>query len=119
MKRKRGERQGPCSQISCSCELTAHRSYSLSEESFLYIGNDGRVSDIAKPETSFRPHGGPYEGKPAEELVQDAGGRAWLAQHVASQSAPRQRIGLAWLSWGLQREVRLEDLDEIADAAEG
>lgn len=74
------------------------------------------MSDFAKPETSFRPHDGPYEGTTAEDLVQDPDGRAWLAEHIAGQSGPRQRIGLAWLSWALQRDVTLEDLDEIADA---
>jgi hypothetical protein len=74
------------------------------------------MSRFAKPDKSFRPHWGPYEGTRAEELVQDPGGRAWLAEHIATQQSPRQRIGLAWLSWGLQREVTLEDLDEIAGA---
>jgi len=49
-----------------------------------------------------------------EEIVQDPVGRAWLAEHISMQSEEHQRIGLAWLSWGLQREVTLEDLDEIS-----
>jgi len=51
---------------------------------------------FATPEQSFRAHDGPYAGKPVEDLVQDPLGRAWLAAHVATQSAARQRIGLAW-----------------------
>jgi hypothetical protein len=74
------------------------------------------MNRFAKPDKSFRPHRGPYEGTPAEELVQDPGGRAWLADHIPTQPSARQRIALAWLSWGLQREVNLEDLDEIVGA---
>jgi hypothetical protein len=72
------------------------------------------VSSFAKPERGFRPHGGPYKGKPVEEVVRDSEGRAWLAAHIPTQREEHQRIALAWLSWGLQREVALEDLGEIA-----
>jgi len=69
---------------------------------------------FAKPEQSLRPHGGPFEGQPIEEVVQSAEGRAWLAGHIPSRPEKHQRIGLAWLSWALQREVKLDDLDGIA-----
>jgi hypothetical protein len=72
------------------------------------------VSDLPKPATSFRAHAGPYEGRPVEEIVQDPAGRAWLAAHISAQGPGRQRIGLAWLSWALQRQITPEDLGEIA-----
>jgi hypothetical protein len=71
--------------------------------------------EVAKPKHGFRPHGGPFMGRSMEELVQGPEGRAWLAEHVPQQGKGRQRLALAWLSWGLQREVTLDDLDEIAN----
>jgi hypothetical protein len=70
--------------------------------------------EFAKPKQSLRAHGGPYEGKPIEEIVQSPEGRAWLAGHIPSRPEKHQRIGLGWLSWALQREVDLADLEEIA-----
>ncbi|MDX6616085.1 MAG: hypothetical protein QOD60_1176 [Solirubrobacterales bacterium] len=49
-----------------------------------------------------------------EELAQDPEGRAFLAAHIPEQGRGRQKLALSWLSWGLQREVTLDDLDEIA-----
>jgi hypothetical protein len=72
--------------------------------------------DIAKPKHGFQPHGGPFKGRSLEELVQDPEGRAWVAGHIPHQGKGRQKLALAWLSWGLQREVELDDLDEIASA---
>jgi hypothetical protein len=69
---------------------------------------------IAKPKHGFTPHGGPFQGKSLEELVQDPEGRAFVASHIPQQGKGRQTLALAWLSWALQREVVLEDLDEIA-----
>jgi hypothetical protein len=46
--------------------------------------------------------------------VQSADGRAWLAGHIPSRPEKHQQIGLAWLSWALQREVALDDLGAIA-----
>ena len=57
------------------------------------------VSNVAKPDMNFRPHNSPYEGVPAEELVQHPEGRAWLAGHIQTKpNEARQRIGIAWLS---------------------
>ena len=72
------------------------------------------MSDFPKPAHGFNPHGGPFSGKSLEELVQDPQGRAWLADHIPHQGKGRQKLALAWLSWALQREIRLEDLGEIA-----
>jgi len=67
-----------------------------------------------KPTHGFRPHGGPFKGRSMEELAQDREGRAILAAHIPDQGKGRQKLALAWLSWGLQREVTIDDLDEIA-----
>jgi SAM-dependent methyltransferase len=69
--------------------------------------------DFAKPEHGFTPHG-QFEGRSLEELVQDPEGRAALAAHIPDQAGGRQKLALAWLSWALQREVTLENLDQIA-----
>jgi hypothetical protein len=69
---------------------------------------------IAKPRHGFTPHGGPFEGRSLEELAQDPQGRAWLARHIPQQGKGRQKLALAWLSWGLGREVTIDDLDDIA-----
>jgi len=75
--------------------------------------------EFTKPEHGFTPHAGPFGGRSLEELVQDPEGRALVAAHIPEQGRGRQRLALAWLSWALQREVTLENLDEIAGAAGG
>jgi hypothetical protein len=70
--------------------------------------------EFAKPEHGFTPHGR-FEGRSLEELVQDPDGRASLAAHIPDQGTGRQKLALSWLSWALQREVTLENLDEIAN----
>jgi hypothetical protein len=72
------------------------------------------MPELPKPKQSLRAHGGQFEGKPIEEIVQSADGRAWLAGHIPSRPEKHQQIGLAWLSWALQREVALDDLGAIA-----
>jgi hypothetical protein len=72
------------------------------------------MSNFAKPEQGFRPHAGPYKGKSVEEVVQEPAGRAWLAEHIPTQRPEHQRVALAWLSWSLQREVTIDDVDELA-----
>jgi hypothetical protein len=72
--------------------------------------------EFNKPEHGFTPHG-QFEGRSLEELVQDPEGRASLAAHIPQQGRGRQKLALAWLSWALQREVTLENLDEVADGA--
>ena len=71
------------------------------------------MAEFAKPKHRLRAHGGPFAGKPIDEIVQGAGGRAWLAGFIPTRPEKHQRIGLAWLSWALQRKVTLADLDEI------
>jgi hypothetical protein len=71
------------------------------------------MDQYPKPKQSLRAHGGPFEGKAVEEIVQTAEGRAWLAGHIPSRPEKHQGIGLAWLSWALQREVTLGNLDPI------
>jgi hypothetical protein len=71
------------------------------------------MTDFAKPTHGFTPHGGPFEGRSLEELVQDPEGRAVVAAHIPHQGTGRQKLALAWLSWALQRDVKLEDLDQI------
>jgi hypothetical protein len=70
--------------------------------------------EFTKPDHGFTPHG-EFEGRSLEELVQDPGGRASLAAHIPQQGKGRQKLALAWLSWALQREVTLENLDEVAN----
>jgi Domain of unknown function (DUF4396) len=70
--------------------------------------------EFTKPEHGFTPHG-ELDGRSLEELVQDQEGRASLAAHIPHQGKGRQKLALAWLSWALQREVTLENLDEIAN----
>ena len=75
-----------------------------------------------KPTHGFTPHGGPFGGRSLEEMVQDPEGRAAVAEHIPQQGKGRQKLALAWLSWALQSEVNLENLDEIAggkDTAQG
>src|SRR4051794_17499952 len=72
--------------------------------------------EFTKPDHGFTPHG-QFEGRSLEELVQDPEGRASLAAHIPQQGKGRQKLALAWLSWALQREVTLENLDEIANGA--
>jgi hypothetical protein len=72
------------------------------------------MSEFPKPKHILRAHGGPFEGQSIEQIVQSADGRAWLAEFIPSRHEKHQRIGLAWLSWALQREVTLDDLGEIA-----
>lgn len=72
------------------------------------------MSEFAKPKHRLRAHSGPFAGKPVDEVVETAEGRAWLAGFIPSRPEKHQRIGLAWLFWALQREVTLDDLDEIA-----
>ncbi len=69
--------------------------------------------EYPKPKQSLRAHGGPFEGKAIEEIVQSPEGRTWLAGHIPSRPEKHQGIGLAWLSWALRREVTLGDLDPI------
>jgi hypothetical protein len=71
------------------------------------------MNEYPKPTQSLRAHGGPFEGKAIEEIVQSAEGRAWLAGHIPSRPEKHQGIGLAWLSWALQRKVTLGDLERI------
>jgi Domain of unknown function (DUF4396) len=70
--------------------------------------------EFSKPEHGFTPHG-EFEGRSLEDLVQDPEGRASLAAHIPHQGRGRQKLALAWLSWALQREVTLENLDQIAN----
>jgi Domain of unknown function (DUF4396) len=70
--------------------------------------------EFIKPEHGFTPHG-EFEGRSLEDLVQDPEGRASLAAHIPHQGRGRQKLALAWLSWALQREVTLENLDQIAN----
>jgi hypothetical protein len=72
--------------------------------------------EFTKPTHGFTPHGGPFEGRSLEELVQDPDGRAIVAAHIPQQGKGRQKLALEWLSWSLQREVTLENLDEIASS---
>jgi hypothetical protein len=74
-----------------------------------------RHRDFPKPSHGFTPHGGPLGGKSLEDLVQDPEGRALVAAHIPHQGRGRQKLALAWLSWALQREVTLKNLDEIAE----
>jgi hypothetical protein len=71
------------------------------------------MGEFPKPKHSLRPHDGPFEGVPIEELVQSADGRAWLAGFIPRRPEKHQLIGLSWLSWALQRKVTIHDLDEI------
>jgi Domain of unknown function (DUF4396) len=73
--------------------------------------------EFTKPEHGFTPHG-EFDGRSLEELVQDQEGRASLAAHIPHQGKGRQKLALAWLSWALQREVTLENLDEIANGGD-
>jgi Domain of unknown function (DUF4396) len=70
--------------------------------------------EFTRPEHGFTPHG-EFDGRSLEELVQDPQGRAALAAHIPHQGKGRQKLALAWLSWALQREITLENLDEIAN----
>jgi hypothetical protein len=70
--------------------------------------------EFTKPDHGFTPHG-QFEGRSLEELVQDPEGRASLAAHIPEQGRGRQKLALAWLSWALQREVTLENLDQVAN----
>jgi Domain of unknown function (DUF4396) len=74
--------------------------------------------EFTKPEHGFTPHG-EFDGRSLEELVQDPEGRASLAAHIPHQGKGRQKLALAWLSWALQREVTLENLDQIANGGGG
>jgi hypothetical protein len=69
---------------------------------------------FAKPEHGFTPHGGGFQGRTLEEMVKGREGRAALAVHIPEQGKGRQKLALAWLSWALQREVTLDNLDELA-----
>jgi Domain of unknown function (DUF4396) len=69
--------------------------------------------EFAKPDHGFTPHAGPFGGRSLEEMVQDPEGRAAVAEHIPHQGKGRQKLALAWLSWALQREVTLENLDEV------
>jgi hypothetical protein len=70
--------------------------------------------EFAKPKHGFTPHGGPFGGQSLEELVQGPEGRAIVAAHIPQQGKGRQKLALEWLSWALQREVTMENLDEVA-----
>ena len=72
------------------------------------------MSEFPKPEHVLRAHGGPFEGKAIDEVVQSSAGRSWLAEYIPSRPEKHQEIGLAWLSWALQRRVTLGDLGEIS-----
>ena len=72
------------------------------------------MSDFSKPKHSLRAHDGPFAGQSVEVIVQTAEGRAWLAGFIPSRPPKHQLIGIAWLSWALQREVTLDDPSEIA-----
>jgi hypothetical protein len=72
------------------------------------------MDEFPKPKHILRAHGGQFEGQSIEDVVQSPEGRAWLAGFIPSRHRKHQQIGLAWLSWALQREVTLDDLGEIA-----
>jgi hypothetical protein len=72
------------------------------------------VDEFPKPRHKLRAHGGPFAGQRIDDVVRSAEGRAWLAAYIPSRPPKHRSIGLAWLSWSLQREVALDDLDEIA-----
>ena len=72
------------------------------------------MDEFPKPDHVLRAHGGPFEGRAIDEVVQSPEGRSWLAGYIPSRPEKHQRIGLAWLSWALQRPVTLDDLDEIS-----
>jgi hypothetical protein len=74
------------------------------------------MDEFPKPKHVLRAHGGPFEGRSIDEVVQTPEGRAWLAGYIPSRPEKHQGIGLAWLSWALQREITLGDLDELAGA---
>jgi hypothetical protein len=69
--------------------------------------------EFAKPDHGFTPHGGEFEGRSLEQMVMEPEGRAALAAHIPHQGKGRQKLALAWLSWGLQQEVTLENLDRL------
>jgi hypothetical protein len=71
------------------------------------------MEEFPKPKHILRAHGGPFEGRAIDEIVQSAEGRAWLAGYIPSRPAKHQAIGLAWLSWALQREITLDGLEKI------
>jgi hypothetical protein len=56
------------------------------------MGMERRHRDFPKPSHGFTP---------------------LVAAHIPHQGRGRQKLALAWLSWALQREVTLENLDEI------
>ena len=66
-----------------------------------------------KPDHGFTPHG-QFNGRSLEELVKDPEGRAQLAAHLPQQGRGRQKLALAWLSWALQEEVTLDNVNEVA-----
>jgi hypothetical protein len=72
------------------------------------------MSEFPRPAHILRAHGGPFEGRAIDEVVQSPEGRAWLAGYIPSRPAKHQEIGLSWLRWSLQRPVTLDDLDTIA-----
>ena len=73
--------------------------------------------EFPKPKQSLRAHGGPFEGKAIEEIVESPEGRAWLAGHIPSRPEKHQAIGMAWLSWALGRAVTFDQLAEIAGSS--
>jgi hypothetical protein len=74
---------------------------------------EGEVERPPKPEQGFKPRGGPYRGKDVEEIVQSAEGQEWLANQIPRHPEDRRPVALAWLSWGMGREVTEEELPEL------
>jgi hypothetical protein len=77
------------------------------------LTDGGPAMEFAKPDHGFTPHGGEFEGRSLEQMVMEPEGRAALAAHIPHQGKGRQKLALAWLSWGLQQEVTLENLDRL------
>ena len=71
--------------------------------------------EIPKPEKNWKLRADSksgFAGMSAEQLAQAPEGRAFLCDTARNIEAKRESA-LAWLSWGLQREVTLENLDTV------
>jgi len=69
------------------------------------------------PEQSFTPKAGDFAGVAAAELVMQPEGRLWLGDALSRMKDP-QKIAhaLAWLSWALQREITMDNLDTLVES---
>lgn len=81
-------------------------------------GDEPEAAKPPKPAKSMKFTAGPYKDKTAEEVVSAQQGREWLAIQIRRMRTDAQRQkAMAWLSWGVGRELSFEDLDGIATAA--